>query len=1137
MQTQHDSLQGNGKPLARAFKYLNTVQFFGALNDNILKLLIIFFLISRNGGTDAGIIAAQAGAVFVLPFLLFSAAAGVVADRFSKQRIIIVVKLAEVAVTLLAVGAFFAGSAAGLYLVLFLMASHSALFAPAKYGIVPELVQREQLSRANGLLEMTTYLAIIAGTALAPVLCQVSSFHYGLASVACIYIALSGLFVGTRLAPTPAAGSTQRVSWFFLRDIGNTLRGVSQDGYLLLAVCGAAYFMLLGAFVQINLIPYGMQKLGLSQEQGGYLFLVAALGIGAGSYLAGRLSGRNVEFGVVPIGAIGLTLATACLHYVSATVSLVIPLILLLGVSAGLFIVPLQSFIQLRAPHERLGEILAAAGFLSWLGVLAASGITWLFTAQLGLNAGQGFLLIAGLTCGLTIITLVVLPDFLLRFIGLLVMKFCYRIRVIGNDHLPLEGPALLVANHVSWVDALLLMATQQRRIRFIMEREIYQTPLLKPLFRLMGVIPVSGRDSRHQLVEFVREARQVLDDGYMLCIFAEGAITRSGMLREFKPGFERIMKDSDYPIIPVYIGGAWGSILSYAHGRLLSKWPAMFPYPVTILFGKPLPAASKAVEVKQAVMELSAAWFESRKPRRRSLQEEFVRTARQNWRQHAISDTTGKRLSYGQLLTGAIALADKIGERTAGQDKVGILLPPSAGGCMVNLAIACLGKVPVNLNYTASAEGLGSAIDQCGIQCVVSSRTFLEKLGSEPSVRSTVCIEDLLTGLSAGDKRRAWLKARFLPRRLLLGKIGLPADALATIIFSSGSVGEPKGVMLSHHNILSNLEALRMVFRVTPQDNICSALPFFHSLGFTGTLWLPLLSGFSAAYHVNPLDGGKIAEMVRERRSTLLIATPTFLLAYLRRAKAEDFKTLRLIMTGAEKLQPRVADAFEEKFGIRPLEGYGATELSPVISLSLPEVKIDGVRQIGAKTGSVGHPVPGVAIRVIDPETGTVLPAGTSGLITVKGPNVMLGYLHRPDLTGEAILDGWYLTGDIGFLDEDCFLHITDRLSRFSKIGGEMVPHGVIEEELQRGLHQTAQLLAVTAVPDEKKGERLVVLFTKEAGDGETLHKMLAESALPNLWKPNRDCYIEVEALPLLGSGKLDLKELRQMAQAAKRA
>jgi len=1044
------------------------------------------------------------------------------------------VKLAEVVVTLLAVAAFFAGSSAGLYLVLFLMASHSALFAPAKYGIVPELVEREQLSRANGLLEMTTYLAIIAGTALAPILCQVSRFHYGLASVACIYIALSGLFVSTRLAPTPAAGSTQRVSWLFLRDIGNTLRGVRQDGHLLLAVCGAAYFMLLGAFAQINLIPYGMQKLGLSQEQGGYLFLVAALGIGAGSYLAGRLSGRNVEFGVVPIGAVGLTLATAGLHYVSATLSLVIPLILLLGVSAGLFIVPLQSFIQLRAPRERLGEILAAAGFLSWIGVLAASGITWLFTAQLGLSAGQGFLAIAVLTCGLTIITLVVLPDFLLRFIGLLVMKLCYRIRVIGNDHLPLEGPALLVANHVSWVDALLLMATQQRRIRFIMEREIYQTPLLKPLFRLMGVIPVSGRDSRQQIVEFVREARQVLDNGYMLCIFAEGAITRSGMLREFKPGFERIMKNSDYPIIPVYIGGAWGSILSYAHGRLLAKWPAMFPYPVTILFGKPLPAASKAVEVKQAVMELSSAWFESRKPRRRSLQEEFVRTARQNWRQHAVSDTTGKRLSYGQLLTGAIALAAKIGKQTAGQEKVGILLPPSAGGCLANLAIACLGKVPVNLNYTASAEGLGSAIDQCSIQYIVSSRPFLEKLGSRPSAGETVFIEDLLTGLSAGDKRRAWLKARFLPRRLLLGKTSLQADALATIIFSSGSVGEPKGVMLSHHNILSNLEALRMVFRVTPQDNICSALPFFHSLGFTGTLWLPLLSGFSAAYHVNPLDGGKIAEIVRDCRSTLLIATPTFLLAYLRRAKAEDFKTLRLVITGAEKLQPRVADAFEEKFGIRPLEGYGATELSPVISLSLPEVKVDGVRQIGAKTGSVGHPVPGVAIRVTDPETGTVLPAGTSGLITVKGPNVMLGYLHRPDLTGEVIRDGWYLTGDIGFLDEDCFLHITDRLSRFSKIGGEMVPHGVIEEELQRGLHQTAQLLAVTAVPDEKRGERLVVLFTKEAGDGETLHKILAESALPNLWKPSRDCYIEVEALPLLGSGKLDLKGLRQMAQAA---
>jgi acyl-[acyl-carrier-protein]-phospholipid O-acyltransferase/long-chain-fatty-acid--[acyl-carrier-protein] ligase len=337
---------------------------------------------------------------------------------------------------------------------------------------------------------------------------------------------------------------------------------------------------------------------------------------------------------------------------------------------------------------------------------------------------------------------------------------------------------------------------------------------------------------------------------------------------------------------------------------------------------------------------------------------------------------------------------------------------------------------------------------------------------------------------------------------------------------------------MLSHHNILSNLEALRIVFRVTRRDNICSALPFFHSLGFTGTLWLPLLSGFSAAYHTNPLDGEVIARTVRESHSTLLIATPTFLMAYLRRAKQEDFASLRLVVTGAEKLKAKLADSFEEKFGIRPLEGYGATELSPVISLSLPDVEIDGVRQVGARDGSVGLPVPGVAVRIVDPESFAPRLEGESGLILVKGPNIMRGYLNRPDKTAEVLRDGWYISGDIGRLDEAGFLHITDRLARFSKIGGEMIPHGAIEDALHAALGQQG-VVAVTSVPDEKRGEKLVVVHTADAGDAATLHQLLASSELPNLWKPGRDCFVAVATLPILGTGKLDLKGVKELALA----
>jgi len=401
------------------------------------------------------------------------------------------------------------------------------------------------------------------------------------------------------------------------------------------------------------------------------------------------------------------------------------------------------------------------------------------------------------------------------------------------------------------------------------------------------------------------------------------------------------------------------------------------------------------------------------------------------------------------------------------------------------------------------------------------------------PQLEGMVLLEDILPTISATDKFIALLKGRLLPARLLCNYSGFHADRVATVIFSSGSTGEPKGVMLTHHNIMSNIEALRMVFRVNLNDNICSALPFFHSLGFTGTLWFPLVSGFSAAYHPNPMDGEKIAQVVREHRSTLLLATPTFLLAYLRRAKKEDFATLRLVITGAEKLKGKVADSFQEKFGVRPLEGYGATELSPVITLSLPDVEIDGVQHQGAKEGSVGHPIPGVAARVVDPESGAVLKPGEAGLILVKGPNVMLGYLGQAGKTAEVVRDGWYATGDIGVMDDDGFIRITDRMSRFSKIGGEMVPHGLIEDELAGRLGQTG-VVAVTAVPDEKKGEKLVVIFAGEATDAETLQRHMSESTLPNLWKPGRDSYVEVAALPILGTGKLDLKGLKEIALAA---
>lgn len=1115
----------------KSFAWLNATQFFGALNDNIFKLLSFFFVIRLLGQEHTSSLVSLGGAIFVIPFLLFTPAAGVLADRVSKRTIIVAAKALEIVVMAIAALAFSSNWAPGAFVVLFLMSTQSALFGPSKYGIIPELVRRDQISAANGSLVLMTYLAIILGSAVGPWLGDVVHGRYAIAALACIGIAIAGTATSFGIERTPPAGSQARPSFFIFGDVWRTLRGIRSDKQLLMAVVASAYFSLIGSFMQLNLIPFGIEHLGLTETQSGYLFFFAAVGIGFGAWLAGRLSGRNVEFGIVPIGALALAGATLGLGTGSGGLNGVRALVSLAGVGAGLFLIPLESFIQFRSPRDRMGSILAASSFLSWTGVLLGSIFVFLFSGVFGLTPAQGFIVMGLLTVVLGILSVIVLPDFLVRFVVMLLTRVCYRLRAHGLENLPVEGGALLVANHVSFMDALQILAVQQRRIRFMMHRQIYENHPMRGLFRLMGMIPVAMEDSPKKIIESLRAARQALDDGYLVCIFAEGALTRTGMMQGFKPGLERIVKDSAHPIVPIYIGGTWGSIFSHYYGRQQLRLPTQFPYPVSIIIGKPLPSSTSAIDVRQAVMELSCEYFETRKSMHRSLGALFVKMARRNWRKPALDDTSGRSVNWGQALIGALALARVLRRRTEGQENVGILLPPSVGGTLVNVALTLLRKTTVNLNFTASAEAFSSAIQQAELKTIITARAFLEKFPQFTDLPGLVLADDLRAEIGASAKLRATLAALFLPIRCLTPMRKASADDVAAIIFSSGTTGAPKGVMLTHHNIASNVESFTLVFRPRDNDRLCATLPLFHSFGFTCGLWFPALTGIGASYHSSPLDGAKIAEMVRTRRCTAIFATPTLLLAYLRKAEREDFASLRLVVAGAEKLKPRLADAFEERFGIRPLEGYGTTELSPVAALSLPDVDVDGVYQAGHKEGAVGQPVPGVAARIVDPETGVPVPAGGNGLLLIKGPNVMKGYLGRPDLTAEAIADGWYRTGDMVQMDAAGFITITDRLARFSKIGGEMVPHLAIEEAYLKQLNTNEAVLAVTSAACDKKGERLVVLFTASAGDPVLLHEIMQKSELPNLWKPARDAYFPIEALPLTGSGKLDVKELRQIA------
>jgi acyl-[acyl-carrier-protein]-phospholipid O-acyltransferase/long-chain-fatty-acid--[acyl-carrier-protein] ligase len=487
------------------------------------------------------------------------------------------------------------------------------------------------------------------------------------------------------------------------------------------------------------------------------------------------------------------------------------------------------------------------------------------------------------------------------------------------------------------------------------------------------------------------------------------------------------------------------------------------------------------------------------------------------------MADSTGRELTFGQALTGSLLIADWLAEHRREESMIGLLLPSSVGGALANLGTTLAAKTPVNLNFTTGRESMDKAAGQCGIRTILTSRAFVGKARIEVGPEA-VFIEDIVRG----GKVKAWLKARLMPAGWLDASARKP-DWLATVIFSSGSTGIPKGVMLSHYNVIANVEAMAQVFWISGRDRIVGALPFFHSFGFTVTIWFPMLAGCGVVYHSNPLDAKSLGALISRYRATFLVSTPTFCAAYARKCTREEFASLRFALVGAEKLREAVARAFEEKFGLRPLEGYGATEMAPVISVNTPDYSSDKNGQTGNKPGTVGHPLPGVAVCVVDPESGEPLPPNQAGLLLVKGPNQMMGYLGQPERTSEVIRDGWYVTGDIAAVDDDGFVRITDRLSRFSKIAGEMVPHIRIEEAISEILPDSQS--AVTGVPDEQRGERLVVLYTASEIVPRDLWQRLTETALPPLWVPKAENIHAVDRLPLLGTGKLDLRGVKALA------
>jgi acyl-[acyl-carrier-protein]-phospholipid O-acyltransferase/long-chain-fatty-acid--[acyl-carrier-protein] ligase len=748
----------------------------------------------------------------------------------------------------------------------------------------------------------------------------------------------------------------------------------------------------------------------------------------------------------------------------------------------------------------------------------------------------------------LLLLTVWLWPHVALRFGMRLLTRSLLLLRVDGRHLVPRTGPLLVLAPPLSYLGWLILFTACPRQLRFVLLAGWARQGLPGRLLRWVGAITPAGTD-RAALEAALDRAGEALARGEAVCLFAQACRSADGHLLTYQQAYERITARQSSTVVAVCVQQPRGSLFSMHNGRFVHKWPSEVPWPIEAAFApiSPLGGTStvSAAQARQALQELTACAAIDRSPRRRPVHRQFIRMAahrpfRVCW---IDSSAPGQDVSYAKAYVGSVCLARLLRPILGEAPMVAVWLPPGRGGALANIALALLGKTSVNLNYTAGTESIQSALRQCACRHVLTARRFTSRMTLDPGPGvEMVYVEDLLPKVTRIMKLRALLAVVLLPGWFLervvhrLGKHSV-AD-LATVIFSSGSTGEPKGVMLSHGNIAANAESMVQATSLGPGDRILGVLPFFHSFGYTVTLWAPLQVGGSAVYHADPRQAKEIGELARTHRCTIYVSTATFLRFCLRKCEPGDFASIRILMCGAEKLPASLAEAFGERFGLVPMEGYGCTELSPAVAANLPDQPFAGLTEVHNKIGTVGPPLPGCAARVVHPETRALLPLGEEGLLLCTGANVMQGYLGKPELTRDVIQDGWYVTGDMARIDADGHITLTGRLSRFAKIGGEMVPLEKIEEELHEILGTGERVCAVTCVPDDSRGERLIVLYIEEhlVQLGMQLRpwcQQLGGRGLPNLWIPSERDFFSVTELPLLGSGKVNLKEVKELALA----
>ncbi len=741
----------------------------------------------------------------------------------------------------------------------------------------------------------------------------------------------------------------------------------------------------------------------------------------------------------------------------------------------------------------------------------------------------------------LTLVTLVLvflLPRAFMRAGLLLFSRTIYRLRVAREDSgIPDKGALILVANHVSFFDIAFILAVTPRPVRFLVDSAFYRRSWFRWYFNMLGFIEVPDiRRPKAQKCLFER-IHHHLRNGEAIAFYPEGGVSGNGFTGGFRRGLERLIpSDVQVTVIPLRLGLYWGRLFAWDRNRLRYIPPLRWPIPVTVTVGEPIDPKMTPYQLWMHICEMGAEAESERQFWEYSLHTMFLQMTRQVGRRTVVfADYEGARIPNWEMATRALVLSRAIRRLDPGRPYVGVMLPGTAVAGVAMLGVMFADRTPALINFTAGPEAIAAAIRQARLKCILTSRKFLEKLKMEP-LPEMVMLEDLAKTIPRGDKLRALFAAWCLPAkwtaRLYAPESWNDVRRVAALLFTSGSSGKPKGVMLTHHNIASNVFSFwRVISWSRERDVLVGQMPLFHTFGLTVCFCFPAFSGTRVIYTPNPLDAGKICNLVRDEKVSLLIASPTFLQNYVRKAKPGDFDSLRVAITGAEKLRPEVTRQFEAVAPVTVTEGYGTTELSPIAAVNFAQSCFLMGKLVG-KVGSIGQPLPGVAARTVDVETGEVLGSDEVGLLEIKGPNVMKGYLDEPVLTSKVIRDGWYSTGDMARIDSDGYIFITGRLSRFSKIGGEMVPHELIEQKLSELYPGETRHFAVTGCRDARRGERLLAFHNLDPAEAPRLVAGLREAGLPNLWIPKPEDFIRIDEIPVMASGKLDLQRLRLMAE-----